>query len=721
MSRSRARSPTPGERDPDAPYTIIVRVEDMFFSIPIAGGLDMSPSAPLASAAGSSSSSSASASAPAQAPAPHVPSTRWLAHAALARYADATKAGGAVRCREVVPTLPALGIANVSLEWSGEFVGPDLPVSELRTQLHSKGGQDALDAGVRVHLVQKPGPAAKSRHDTTIVSPLWHSLAYSFSKGSREHAEVLLTSFREEAAKKAAEAAAAKERESADQMVKLGRLLQSDAEDPETLEKNFLFDFSNVRVNQLTQNPDVARRLRRNMWTWYGGICDAFRHFSGGSSKGSTASMQKQEVVHMLMLCQGIDIVKERKLLDKLFEKANSGRTGDSLLADDKDTDSLSRYELLEFLAMLADIKYGQEVDTKSGELLGPASAFTRFMNEKLGPLIAKLNAGPVRAALKEVTMHKFLLPRLPGLMKVYQYYATLDDEPSGGGGGGGGPKSPAKAGRPGSAAGAGKRGGPGGPGGIAPPAAPKKANLMNLEEFILLLEHSGLLDDVTVMTTAAREGAVAQLKTTKASLTAQEVRETFSGVQREDDESGLADAAEELSYGEFLEAIGRTALAKWGDALGLKYVTDPRMLAKGQSAQGVMSQDVFARAERTLVRSLLMWAYMAVGDLEAHIGRPVSAPVQYDVQELARLVAVGLSDQAAASASRGQARNMDLLEAEKNAESEGSKGKVVDAGPGVEVFASHHPLKPKSAFGAFKMPSDPPVRASTAIGGRRA
>jgi hypothetical protein len=37
--------------------------------------------------------------------------------------------------------------------------------------------------------------------------------------------------------------------------------------------------------------------------------------------------------------------------------------------------------------------------------------------------------------------------------------------------------------------------------------------------------------------------GAAAQLKANKATLTAQEVRETFSGVQREDDGSGKVDA----------------------------------------------------------------------------------------------------------------------------------------------------------------------------------
>jgi hypothetical protein len=165
----------------------------------------------------------------------------------------------------------------------------------------------------------------------------------------------------------------------------------------------------------------------------------------------------------------------------------------------DNDENSLARYEFLEFLVLFSNDKLGREVDMRSGQINGPANALFKVINEFLIPLHTKLNSGPVRAALKEESVHQFLLPRLPQLMKVYQYYASLDGEDT--------PPPPS-----------GKK-----------LAAKKKASLMDLDEFILLLEHSGLLDDVTIMKTNAKESSATQLKNAKATLTAQEVRETFS------------------------------------------------------------------------------------------------------------------------------------------------------------------------------------------------
>lgn len=503
-----------------------------------------------------------------------------------------------------------VGVSSVTAEYNDMLVGPDLAIDKLVDQLLEAGGPEAVQAGLRIHLPSKPG--SKAPHQTTLTTPLWHSLAYSFSKPTRQHAELLLHDYQKHVEAQAAADAQRREAENAESMQRLARLLTSDADDPETVERNFIFDWSNVRVGSITNNPDQARRLRREMYKWYPAICDLFRHFSGGSSKGSMVSMQRQELQHMLFLCNGIDILRDRKLMDKLFDKANSARGGVGF-ADDKDPDSLARYEMLEFLCLLADAKYGQEIDTKTGEVTGAGAALARFIAEKLAPLIGKMNAGPVRAALKETPVHKFLLPRLPHLMTVYTYYASLDDED-------GPPRPPTRhAATPGANKhGAGSLKSPGAMGSLKSPNAVGSVNtgfmtpahdhgapggrhtpppLMNLTEFITLLEHAGLLDDVTVMTTSAKEGAAAQLKTAKATLTAQEVggvmqpvlglpwlpgarltavilptspttttspittavislqvRESFSGVQREDDSSGAADQQEELTYGEFLE-----------------------------------------------------------------------------------------------------------------------------------------------------------------------
>lgn len=673
---------------------------------------------------------------------------RWLAYAALARFYEAGKtSSGYIRTRTATTLLhqntgslrtkPSLqvstagtdqrsaGIGSVTIEWDRAFIGPDTTINEIRKIL-TELGEEATHLGIRVHLLpplwgtsNNGGGYDDLPHSTNVFSPLWYSLAHSYTKTSEKHAQELLEIHKEEVRKQRALEAEEKEKELQIQMKKLSRLLQSDVEDPEVLEKNFLFDWSNVRTNLITSNNDIARRLRRAMWTWYPSICDLFRHFSGGSTKGSVATMQKQELTHMLVLATAMDLVKERKIFDRLFERSNVGRADDKALANDNDPNSLSRYELLEFLASFADVKFGQDIDLKSNEPIGAAAAFTKFMTEKMAPLINKLNAGPVRAALKEPSIQKFLLPRLPVLMEVYHAYALLDDE-------GFKPKRPShkdgkdkhgkhhkhgsKHGSEGSSSSGGASTGGGSTGGD--PNQVKKPNLMNLDEFLILLEHSGLLDDVTVMkATSAKEGATAALKNNKATLTAQEVRETFSGAQRDNDDSGIHTAEEELTFGEFLEAIGRVAIAKWGDSAGLKFVMDPRQLSRQPAnPTASMSADFFAKAERTIVRALIMWACLAVEDLGKHIGKGVKSPVQYDVNELLRLVSLSSTDYVAASSTRGVVKTPDQIEADRLAELAEQNNEVM-TGPGVDIFSHHHPIKPKAAFGTLRGLALPPGR----------
>jgi hypothetical protein len=671
-------------------------------------------------------------------------SCRWVAQAALARFDAATRAEGAVRCRESslsVPTEHYLGVASVTSEYDGGFLGPDITVASWQRQLDEALGTKAsaeMAKGLRVHLLDRKG--GPTPHSTGFVSPLWHSLAHHFSGPGRAHASSLLTVYKEEAARRAAEAAAQRERELEEQTKSLSRLLVSDADDPEVLEKNFIFDWSNVRVGSITSDPEVSRKLRRSTWAAYAGVCDLFRHFSGGSSKGSVASMQKQELTHMLVLAQSLDVVKDRKALDRLFERANGGRGADRTLHDDRDAESLSRYELLEFFILFADAKYAET----EGNVVG---SYARLL-ASLATLVGKLNAGPVRAALKEPSIQKFLMPRLPVLMRVYEYYASLDDDTHPHGHGAGAASSSSSSAS--SAAAAGRPGSAKGPGGVAAAGvavggggaagagggAGGRMNLMNLGEFVTALEHAGLLDDVAILSNAGmREAAAQQLKTGKASLTAQEVRETFSGVQREDDGSGADDQDEELAFGEFLEAIGRIAVAKWGDSVGLKWVTDPRLLRNASSLSGasVAEKDLLLKAERALVRALIMWAALALCDLaEKHLGLPPKAPVQYDTAELVRLISIGLADVTAAQSSRGLLRTPEMVEAERQEKERAAKaarngggggggggegeGGAPQAGPGVDLYAARHTPKAKQAFGHTRIAVEPPGRVLTEL-----
>jgi hypothetical protein len=597
--------------------------------------------------------------------------TRWLALAASQRYLQAISENGAVRASDVVS--PASGrplVSSLSIVKTNQLVGPTMSIETLLQKMQDLGA-DAVQSGLRAVLSTTSTSTRKpSRHDQAtrdLSLDAWSAVSFTRSSAGRPIAEVRLAEWQVEERKRAADAAAAAAAEQKAQREKLGRLLVTDTDSPEGLAASFEYDASNVRFHLLSQDADDQRRMRRDVYKYYPALCDLFRTFSGGL-KGPVYSMEKNEMIHLLLAARAVDITKERKLVLKCFEKANSGR-GDAAdkTQDDRDPDSLSRFEFIEFLLLLADAKYGADLDPVRGERLGPAGAFLRFVNEKLADLVAKLNAGPVRAALREQSLQAFILPLLPDLMKVFEYYAALSPDE----------------GTFGSA----------------------RKVLVSLDEFIIILEHSGLLDDVSVLSGQAAQAAAAQLKNAKASLTAQEVRETFSGVQRDDDGSSLAgvEAQEELTFGEFLEAIGRIAIAKWGDVVGLKYVLDARQglravgpLANGSSGGG----DVFVRTERTIVRCLIMWAFGAAADLSKHLGRNTDGPVKYDCAELVRLIGIGLPDVQAAMASRGSAQAAAVLAA--HAAATAAANSDVTAGIGMELGRAS---KPKAAFG-FALPA---------------
>jgi len=580
----------------------------------------------------------------------------------------------------------------VTAVWSEDYIGPDISIKDVKLRFLEKGGVDAVRSGVRIHFIAKPPPmGGRIPNSSSIKTPLWHSLAFHYSKEGLTHAESELLAFKTEKEKLLAEEEAKHAIQLQKEMVELSRMLVSDVEDPDLIDNNFIYDMSNIRIDSVTHSEELQRTIKRILKQHYVAILDLFRHFSGGSSKGSIASVQKNELVHLLSSAKAFDMIKERPMLDSSFAKANAGRdSGDNNIANDNDENSLARYEFLEFLVLFANEKLGREVDMRSGQVNGPANALNKIMNEYLIPLHTKLNSGPVRAALKEPSIHQFLLPRLPQLMKVYQYYASLDGQDA--------PPPPS-----------GKK-----------LAAKKKASLMDLDEFILLLEHSGLLDDVSIMKTNAKEASAAQLKNAKASLTAQEVRETFSGVMRDesaptsgeggggkDDDSKEEEEEdeEELTFGEFLEAIGRIAIAKWGDAVGLRFVLDPRQNAmRGGGAAGLgadkLSAELILKNEKVFVRTLVMWAYFAIANVSAHLGSGVLSPVHFDTNELARIVTMGISDVVAAATSCGSSAAVFQCLSDGKLDEQAAAEKAT--GPGVQIYAAHHGKgKAKNPFGS--------------------
>lgn len=621
---------------------------------------------------------------------------RWLAIAAIQCRLSTQRGNGFVRTRETGgDTDDLLGcISHVTAVWSEDYIGPDISIKDVKLRFLEKGGVDAVRSGIRIHFIAKPPPmGGRIPNSASIKTPLWHSLAFHYSKEGLTHAEKELKAFKTEKEKLLAEEEAKRAVLLEKEMVELSRMLVSDVEDPDLIDNNFIYDISNVRLNIVTSSEEIQRTIKRLLKQHYVAILDLFRHFSGGSSKGSIASVQKNELVHLLSSAKAFDMIKERPMLDSSFAKANAGRdSGEGNIANDNDENSLARYEFLEFLVLFANDKLGREVDMRSGQVNGPANALHKIITEYLIPLHTKLNSGPVRAALKEASIHQFLLPRLPQLMKVYQYYASLD-----------GQNAPQPSGKK--------------------LAAKKKASLMDLDEFILLLEHSGLLDDVTIMKTNAKEASAAQLKNAKASLTAQEVRETFSGVMRdeaaptsgeggvggvvgkEEDSKEEIEDEEELTFGEFLEAIGRIAIAKWGDAVGLRFVLDPRqnaMRGGGAAGQGAdkLSAELILKNEKVFVRALIMWAYFAISNVSAHLGSGVLSPVHFDTNELARIVTMGISDVVAAASSCGASAAVFQCISDGKLDEQAAAEKAT--GPGVQIYAAHHgKAKAKNPFGS--------------------
>jgi hypothetical protein len=64
---------------------------------------------------------------------------------------------------------------------------------------------------------------------------------------------------------------------------------------------------------------------------------------------------------------------------------------------------------------------------TWPGALASEPEASLKSLGERLAGLLSRMNAGPVRAAMRAPSTRAFLLPRLPRLMLAFDYYASLD------------------------------------------------------------------------------------------------------------------------------------------------------------------------------------------------------------------------------------------------------------------------------------------------------
>jgi hypothetical protein len=518
---------------------------------------------------------------------------------------------------------------SLTIAVTGEEVGPKLTVRKLLEYM-AEQGQDVLSGGVVCELQRRPSSSSSAALPSSTRSlPLWPQLAFSHSSTAVASAGALLDAHRAAARAAAIAAAEALTRGEATNADRLGKLLASSIDDPDVMENSFQADWSDIRIELLSSSSDVQGRLKRDLKRYYIGLCELYRHFSGSSARGSSVTMQKTELIHVLRSAEAMDMLKDRKTVEQCYDKARSGRV------DSGRDDGIIQREFFEALMFFAAERFGKEPDIKTGGEAGPAQGFTFLLSHKLSKLLAKLNSGPVRAAMRAASVHAFLLPLLPRLLEVFDFYAALDA-----GMGDAHAQAVARAAQQRSHA---LKGGD--VVAAASTKSTKSTSLLNLDEFVVLLEDAGLLDDASLMRTVDPGAA---MRTGKASLTAAEVRETYSGVRR-DEEDGLAGGGE-LSFGEMMEGLGRVAVAKWGDACGLKYVLDPRVNAKGTAAASSvgLTPTVFEQNEDTIVRALIMCVMSCVHGLQGHLG--VAAPhVELDIAELLKGVATGKGDLVAA------------------------------------------------------------------------
>ena len=110
-----------------------------------------------------------------------------------------------------------------------------------------------------------------------------------------------------------------------------------------------------IRIEWFTSSKHEVRAIKKLFLTHFVGLTDLYKHYSGSSSSGSVASMNKLEFQHVLLVCRLIDIGKEKKLVERLFASANHRRSDDPGAAD---TASLARFEFFEALLNLACVKF---------------------------------------------------------------------------------------------------------------------------------------------------------------------------------------------------------------------------------------------------------------------------------------------------------------------------------------------------------------------------
>ena len=206
---------------------------------------------------------------------------------------------------------------------------------------------------------------------------------------------------------------------------------------------------------------------------------------------------------------QVMNTAKDVVLLKKIFADSNlPNPAGEEPGSESAIT--LVRAEFLESLLHLANARCDREA-ALGVPRRSVSEGFVAMLDGPIRTAIEKLGMGPMREALYSDSVQMLIHDNIKWIEAVYHRYAETDGN----------------AGKP----------------------------TMNLEEFDLLMRDAGLMGG---------EGAADE-------LTVEEVRAAFSGAQEDfahgdENDAPTAEDNEELTFTEFLEALGRIAMLKWED-----------------------------------------------------------------------------------------------------------------------------------------------------------
>lgn len=509
--------------------------------------------------------------------------------------------------------------------------------------------QGGMGLGAPASSTQRPASMAGSTGDGThALAPfglepdggrkrsMWAALAYNFSDRGRATAAAKAGAYERHLAAAAAAAAAHKEALLREKLNTLERALALDSDDPLALESSLNADWGHIRIQSLCSGEDAVTAIKRLILLHYTALSDVFKSFSGSSSKAGLSSMQVDEFLHCAASLGAFRLSSQRSALVGIFNRANAGRGTD---ADALGSDSMSRFEFVESVLLMAQLRF-EGRRHPNGKRITPPEFVERFLEDYVQPLARRLSSGEVRGVLRQWPIQRFLLEHEGRLRKVFDFYASLDEErdrlAANAGRRGRDPSRAAAAAQLSGAAGmaskssAGELGRDGQRSDIAATAAHK--SLMNVDEFAIMLEHCGLLQRMgggggagrSKAATGRREPAMgvggvaaanASLRLNMPTVTLPLVRRVFGAVQRDDDGAAAAglvatagDSTEQMVYGEFIEGVARIGVERWAKEAPGSHVSDR-----------------------------IRWAIVVVAWLADHLGHARLAPlVTEDLQALA-------------------------------------------------------------------------------------